>query len=139
MYQISTLTQIFGVRDGKKEKWKKKAIINHSIMVFFSIIYLAPLNVYTKFEDSGCHRNRELCDGIFIAENENGQIKGISRKRLIPEKSVTKTCNSCLKIGKKNEEIKGQISANSLILVYTIHSPIVEVCIKFQPFRPFSS
>ena len=43
-----------GVRDGKKEKWKKKAKINHRILVFFLTIYLAPLTVYTKFEDSGC-------------------------------------------------------------------------------------
>ena len=40
-----------GVRDGKMEKWKKKAKINHSILVFFPTIYLAPLKVYTKFED----------------------------------------------------------------------------------------
>ena len=40
-----------GETDGKKEKWKKKAKINHRILVFFSTIYLAPLKVYTKFED----------------------------------------------------------------------------------------
>ena len=40
-----------GVRDGKKEKWKKKAKINHRILVFFPTIYLATLKVYTKIED----------------------------------------------------------------------------------------
>ena len=40
-----------GVRDGKKEKCKKKAKINHRILVFFLTIYLAPLKLYTKFED----------------------------------------------------------------------------------------
>ena len=44
-----------GVRDGKKEKCKKKAKINHRILVFFLTINLAPLKVYTKFEDSGCN------------------------------------------------------------------------------------
>ena len=40
-----------GVRDGKKEKWKKAAKINLSILIFFPAIYLATLKVYTKFED----------------------------------------------------------------------------------------
>ena len=40
-----------GVRDENKEKWKNKAKINHSILVFFPTIYLATLKVYTKFED----------------------------------------------------------------------------------------
>ena len=38
-----------GVRDGKMEKEGK---IYHRILVFFPTIYLAPLKVYTKFEDS---------------------------------------------------------------------------------------
>ena len=29
------------MRDGKKEKWKEKAKINHIILVFFLTIYLA--------------------------------------------------------------------------------------------------
>ena len=54
-----------GVRDVKKEKWKKKAKINHRILVFFLTIILAPLNVYTKFEDSGCNRSGEFCNEKF--------------------------------------------------------------------------
>ena len=54
-----------GVRDGKKQKWKKKAKINLSILIFFPTIYLATLKVYTKFEDFGSHRSREICDRIF--------------------------------------------------------------------------
>ena len=42
-----------GVRDEEKEKWKKKANINHSILVLFPTIYLAPLKINTKFEVSG--------------------------------------------------------------------------------------
>ena len=46
---------------GEMEKRKTKAKINHRILVFFPTIYLAPLKVYTKFEDSGCNRSWEFC------------------------------------------------------------------------------
>ena len=49
----------------KKQNWKKKAKINLSILIFFPTIYLATLKVYTKFEDFGSHRSREICDRIF--------------------------------------------------------------------------
>ena len=49
-----------GVRDEEKEKQKKKAKINHSILLFFPTIYLAPLMVYTKIEDSGYNRSWEF-------------------------------------------------------------------------------
>ena len=51
-----------GVREGKMEKEGK---INHRILIFFPTIYLAPLKVYTKFEDSGCNRSGEFCDEKF--------------------------------------------------------------------------
>ena len=68
----------------KNENWKKKAKINHSILVFYPTIYLAPLKVYIKFEDSGSHRSLDFCDIIFLLERaKNGQIKGtINRRRL---------------------------------------------------------
>ena len=47
------------------EKCKKKAKINHSILVFFPTIYLVPFKVHTKFGDFGAHRSREFCDGNF--------------------------------------------------------------------------
>ena len=46
------------------EIWKKKAMINISILVFFPTIQLAT-QVYTKFEDSGSHRSREIFDRKF--------------------------------------------------------------------------
>ena len=49
----------------KKQKWKKKAKINLSILIFFPTIYLATLKEYTKFEDLGSHRSREICDRMF--------------------------------------------------------------------------
>ena len=48
------------------EKWKKKAKINLSILIFFPIIYLATLKVYTKFEDFGSHRSLEICDKFLL-------------------------------------------------------------------------
>ena len=54
-----------GVRDGKKEKLKKKAKINLSILIFFPTINLATLKVYTKFEDFGSYRSLEICDRKF--------------------------------------------------------------------------
>ena len=56
----------------------------------------------------------------------------------VPEKSVTKNFNVWKLARKKNEEIKGQISSSSLILVYTIHLFTVHVCTKFQSSRPHS-
>ena len=50
------------VREGKMEK---EAKVNHSIFVFFPTIYLAPLKVYTKFEDSGCNTSWEFYDKTF--------------------------------------------------------------------------
>ena len=59
-----------GVRDGKKEKWKKKTKINHRILVFFPTIYLVPLKVYTKFEDSGLIGAENSVTESFIGEKE---------------------------------------------------------------------
>ena len=56
-----------------------------------------------------------------------------------PEKSVTKTFNIRKLERKKNEEIKGQLSQSSLILVYTIYLSTVHMCTKFQPSRPHIS
>ena len=51
MFDTNFLMYYIGVRDWKKEKLKKKAKINHSILGFFPIIFFALLKVYTKFED----------------------------------------------------------------------------------------
>ena len=47
------------------EKWKKMVKINLSILVFCPTIYLAILKVFKKFEDSGSHRSREICNRKF--------------------------------------------------------------------------
>ena len=50
------------MQKGKMEKDRK---INLSILVFCPTIYLATLKVYKKFEDSGSHRSREICNRKF--------------------------------------------------------------------------
>ena len=84
-----------GVRDGKKEKEGK---INFSSSVFCPTIYLATLNMYTKFEDPGSQRSREISNKIFAW-----------RERKM------------------------------LILFYTIHEVIPNICTKFQNPRCSSS
>ena len=66
------------VRDWKKEKWKKKAKINHSILAFFPTIYmyLVLLKVYTKFEDSGSNRSQDFSDGNFYWREKKWTNKG---------------------------------------------------------------
>ena len=65
LYQISNFPMYYmGVRNGKKEKWKKIVKINLSILVLCPTMYLATL-VYTKFEDFGSHRCRQICDRNF--------------------------------------------------------------------------
>ena len=49
----------------EKKKIEKMVNINLSILVFCPTIYLATLKVYKKFEDSGSHRSREICNRKF--------------------------------------------------------------------------
>ena len=67
----------------EKRKFEKEGKIIISILIFFHTIYLAILKVYTKFEDPGSNRSREICDIIvFFESKKNGQIKGIGLQRL---------------------------------------------------------
>ena len=45
--------------EGKIEKEGK---MSFSIFIFIYTIHLAYLKVYTKFENTGSNRNREICD-----------------------------------------------------------------------------
>ena len=51
-----------GVTEGKIEKRRQNEF---SIFIFIYIIHLAYLRVYTKFENTGSNRNREICDRNF--------------------------------------------------------------------------
>ena len=48
--------------EGKIEKEGK---MSFSIFIFIYTIHLAYLKVYTKFENTGSNRNREICDRNF--------------------------------------------------------------------------
>ena len=75
-------------------------------------IHLPTVYVCTKFQSSRPHSSWEKRDEKF----------------------------QCWKLErKKNEEIKGWISSSSLILVYMMHLPTVNVCTNFQTSRPHSS
>ena len=63
------------------EKWKKKAKINHRTLVFFLTIYLAPLKVYTNFEDSGSHRGQDFCDRNFYWRERKKTNKGNDKQQ----------------------------------------------------------
>ena len=39
--------------------------MSFSVFIFIYTIYLAYLKVYTKFENTGSNRNREICDRNF--------------------------------------------------------------------------
>ena len=56
-----------GVTEGKIGKEGK---MSFSIFIFIYTIRLAYLKVYTKFENTGSNRNREICDINFIGEKE---------------------------------------------------------------------
>ena len=51
-----------GVTEGKIEK---EAKMSFSIFVFIYTIHLAYLKVYTKFENTGSNRSREICNRNF--------------------------------------------------------------------------
>ena len=51
-----------GVTEGKIEKEGK---MSFSIFIFIYTIHLAYLKVYTKFENTGSNKSREICDRNF--------------------------------------------------------------------------
>ena len=51
-----------GVTEGKLEKEGK---MSFGIFIFIYTIHLAYLKVYTKFENTGSNRSREICDRNF--------------------------------------------------------------------------
>ena len=96
------------------ERWEKEGRINLSF-VFCHTIYLATLNVYTKF--SMCIQNLKTLAPIeakkFVTENLLGE--------------------------KEKWTNKGIISSSMLILFYPIQQVIPNICTKFQNPRHSSS
>ena len=48
-----------------KGKFEKEGKMSFSIFIFMYTIHFAYLKVYTKFENTGSNRNREICDRNF--------------------------------------------------------------------------
>ena len=53
------------VKEEKDEKLKKEGKMRIGILIFIYTIHLAYLKVYTKFENTGSNRSREICDRNF--------------------------------------------------------------------------
>ena len=53
------------VTEGKIETLKKEGKMRISILIFIYTIHLAYLKVYTKFENTGSNRSRDICDRNF--------------------------------------------------------------------------
>ena len=68
----------------KSKKWKKRAKINLSILIFFPTIYLVTLKVYIKFEALAHTEAEKSVTEFFIGEKEKWTNNGNdSRRRLI--------------------------------------------------------
>ena len=53
------------VKEGKNEKNEKEGKMSFSIFIYIYTIHLAYMKVYTKFENTGFNRNREIFDRNF--------------------------------------------------------------------------
>ena len=68
-----------GVTEGKNEKEGK---MSFSIFIFIYTIHLAYLKVYTKFENTGSNRSREIYDRNFFGEKEKCINKGADKQHV---------------------------------------------------------
>ena len=59
---------LIGVTEGKIENLTKDGKMRISILIY--TIHFANLKVYTKFENTGFNKSQEICEGIFLGENE---------------------------------------------------------------------
>ena len=67
-----------GVTEEEIEYLKKEGKMRISILIFIYTIHFAYLKVYTKFENTGSNKSREICDRNFHwRERKNEQIKGL--------------------------------------------------------------
>ena len=66
-----------GVTERKIEKEGK---MSFSIFIFIYTIHLAYLKMYTKFENTGSNRNREICDRNFNWRERKLTNKGTDKQ-----------------------------------------------------------
>ena len=76
------LYYFIGVRDEKREKWKKKAKINHSILVLSHNILGTSQGVYEIWRGTVIEAETSVTK-CFIREKENGQIKGLKSSSML--------------------------------------------------------
>ena len=60
-----------GVTEGKIENLKKEGKMRISILIFTYTINFAYMKVYTKFENIGSNRSREICDKFPLERKKN--------------------------------------------------------------------
>ena len=90
----------------RKKNEEKKGWISSSILIPVYTIHLSTVDMCTKFLSSRPHSFWERCDeNIF----------------------------NTLTLQRKKKKNKGTNKSSSLIPVYKIHPPIVQLCNKFQP------
>ena len=136
--------------------------MSFSIFIFIYTIHKAYLKVYTKFENTGSKRSREICDRNFhLREGKMKKLKGLISNmwlffcytiQLITVKPSTKFQNrnssSCWEIFDrkkvymyyarvkegKNEKLKkeGKMRISILISIYTVHFAILKMYTKFE-------
>ena len=70
------------MRDRTKGKLKKKAKINLSILVLFSVIHLVVLIVYTKFKDPVQKEAEKSVIENFVREKEKWTNKGTDKQNM---------------------------------------------------------
>ena len=107
-----------GVRDGKKEKWRKMVKINLSILVFCSTIYLATLKCIRNLK-TGSHRSREICN--WLERKKNKQIKEmVSIRTLILSYTMQQVIpNICTKFQNPRCSCSWEIFDANFLMYYT--------------------
>ena len=85
------------VRDGKKQKWKKKTKINLSILIIFPTIYLATLKAYTKFQTLALTEAEKSVTEIFIGEKEKWTNNRTDKQEAILSYTIQVIPNICTK------------------------------------------
>ena len=58
------------VAEAKNEKFKKEGKMRIRILIFIYTIHFAYLKVYTKFENTGSNRSREICDKFSLEKEK---------------------------------------------------------------------
>ena len=98
------------------EKWKKKAKINLSILIFFPTIYLAMLKCIQNL------KTLSLIEAVKSVERKkNGQIKGmICRRRMILSYTIQQVIpNICTKIQNPRFSSSGEIFDAKKVYTHT--------------------